>query len=116
MKVNIDGRTLVAKNMDTAPIRHVAELQRQTGWKLEELRDNVQKIDIYAAAVLLFLTLHNAGFTPTWDDVLDRDLSELEIIQEPGDERRIAEAEGSEDPQNSPQASVEDADDPAAAE
>lgn len=86
MRVKIDGRELPAKNLDKARVRDIVELQRQTGWKMQELRTQMDTTDILGYAIVIFLTLRNAGAAPTWDECLDRGMTEIEFIQEPGDE------------------------------
>lgn len=98
MKMTIDGRQLVAKNLDTARVRDVVELQRQTGWKLKELKDNVVEAESLGIPLIAFLTLRNAGFSPVWDELLDRQISDFELEPDAEDEARAAEAAAAADP------------------
>ncbi|MHC9046812.1 hypothetical protein ACYX8G_19680 [Microbacterium saperdae] len=90
------GVELVTKNIHSARLRDIAELQTQTGLKLEELRDKIRAEDILGMASLLFLTLRNAGAeTFTWNDALDTEMDNFTLVQEPGDVRRAKEAAAS---------------------
>lgn len=80
MRVNIDGRDLLVKRTT----RGMVELQRQTGWDLAAL-DTYTK-EGYGAAMAAFFALSNAGFSPVFDDLLDRDLADFKFTAEPGDE------------------------------
>ena len=91
MKMKIDGHILVAKSPDTARGRDLIELQHQTGWGMEKLREEVQGADFLAVYLSAFLTLRNAGFTPDWGELLDRPVSDFEPIQEAIDEVTAAE-------------------------
>ena len=87
MKITIDGRELLAKTPDNARLRDLIELQRQTGWKMQEIETQVGEADIFAVPLTAFLTLANAGFSPKWEDILDRPASDFQVVQEPGDVR-----------------------------
>jgi hypothetical protein len=96
MRIVIDGHELPVKNLDTARIRDVAELQQQTGWKLSQVRQEIADSDAISAGVLIFLSMRHAGLPTTWDEVQDRTLEEVRIIQDPGDiAREQPEAEAS---------------------
>ena len=83
MKIKIDGRVLLVKKR----VRDVIELQRQTGWKLEEMDKKLKEADAYSLPITAFFALANAGFTPIWEDLLDRDPEEFEPVADAGDER-----------------------------
>jgi hypothetical protein len=102
--ITIDGQEMLARNLDTARIRDVAELQRQSGWKLEQIRNQVQEADVLGAAILLFLTLAAYGHGPKWEEILDRDLTLFEGLKQDPQELAIeAEQRGDvEDPSVSP--------------
>jgi len=83
MKIRIDGRELLVKKR----VRDIIELQRQTGWKLEDLDKQVAAADALSMPVTAFFALANAGFSPIFDELMDRDVEEFEIVEEPGDDR-----------------------------
>lgn len=83
MKIRIDGRELLVKKR----VRDIVELQRQTGWKMEDLETQVQKSDVLSLPMAAFFALANAGFTPVFDELLDRDPEEFELVEEAGDSR-----------------------------
>ncbi|WP_295787506.1 hypothetical protein [uncultured Microbacterium sp.] len=106
MRIKIAGHDLAVKNLDTARIRSVAELQQQTGWKLPEIRTLVAENESYSAAVVTFLSMRDGGVSTTWDDVLDTNFNEVQVIAEPGDVRIAQEAPA--DPQSPSGASAPD--------
>lgn len=97
MRIIIDGEELIARNLDTARLRDIAELQRQTGWKMKEIREQVTAADIFGPAITLFLTLACYGHEPDWDDILDRDVKSIDFQKDPIDE--ATEARDAPDPQ-----------------
>lgn len=116
MKMRVDGHDLVAKSLDTARGRDLIELQRQTGYSMEKLQAAVEEADIIAVYMTAFFTLHNAGFSHRWEDLLDRPMTDFEPIPEPIDAARQS-AEGEqedEDPQSpSTDSPADDSDDAA---
>ncbi|GAB6857343.1 hypothetical protein [Microbacterium xylanilyticum] len=78
----IDGKPLVVKKTTRA----LAELQQQTGWDMSKLTQ--AELSVYGGLMAVFCALHNAGFNPSWDELLDRDTDDFELIEEPGDNRR----------------------------
>lgn len=97
MKIRIDGRELLVKKTT----RTLVEFQRQSGIDLSKWDSG--DAAVYGNAFAAFCALHNAGFQPNWEELLDRDLDEIEIVEEPGD-TRTAEADAPE-PMRSRQAS-----------
>lgn len=83
MKIRIDGRELLVKQTT----RGIVEFQRQSGIVMHEL--SKAELAPYAPALAAFHALHNAGFNPSWDELLDRDVTDFEMIQEPGDDRTV---------------------------
>lgn len=85
MKIKIngvaDGRELKVRKTT----RILAEFQEESGIDL----GSWQKKDaaIYGNAFAAWCAMRNAGMEPKWDDLLDRDIDEFEIVQEPGDSR-----------------------------
>lgn len=97
MKIKYQGHTLPVKNLDTARIRDVAELQQQTGWTLPQIREAGKAGSAYTPPILLFLSLRGEGIPASWDEVLDIGFGDIEIVTEPGDNR------GQEAPEADPQ-------------
>jgi hypothetical protein len=82
-----DGRELPAKNIGTARVDALIELQLQTGLKSEQLNARMKASEIFVNSVLFFLTLTSAGETVKWSDVMAKsqlDFGKLEL--EPGDD------------------------------
>lgn len=97
MKIRIDGRELVVRKTTRAMV----DLQRQAGWRIDKLTE--AETFGYAAAMSAFFALHNAGFNPSWDELLDRDIEDFQFVQEPGDERTAVDAgDDAVDPPSSP--------------
>lgn len=82
----IEGKALAVKKTT----RILAELQRQTGWNMAQMTE--AEAAVYGAAIAAFCALQNAGFEPKWDDVLDLDTDDFELVEEPGDNRPEADA------------------------
>lgn len=95
MKIRIDGRELLIKRR----VRDMIELQLQTGWKLEDLKQKVEEADAYSLPISAFFALANAGFSPVFEELLDRDPADFEQVEEPGDVARAAEEGDEPDPQ-----------------
>lgn len=99
MRIKFDGRELVVKKTTRA----IAAFQRVTGWRLDKMSQD--DVAIYGPAMTAFWALTNAGIVTEhnaaeqWDALLDRDLEEFEVIQDPGD---VREAEPAPDPQTLP--------------
>jgi hypothetical protein len=113
MKIQIKGKTMPLKNLDSARLRDVAELQQQTGWKLTEIRDQIAQNEVINAAVLVFLSSHASGAGMSWDDVQDLGFGDFRLVQEPGDTARGKKAKvdpqkpsGDSSPDAAPQAEV----------
>lgn len=102
--ITVEGEQLLARNLDTARIRDVAELQRQSGWKLKDIRDAVKESDVLAPALLLFLTLAAYDRHPNWEEILDGDLKVFEGLKQDPQELAVeAERRGDvADPPQSP--------------
>lgn len=83
MKIRIDGRELLVKKR----VRDIVELQRQTGWKMEDIDKQVAVSDALAIPMTAFFALANAGFNPVFEDLLDRDPEDFELVEEAGDTR-----------------------------
>lgn len=84
MKVIIDGRELrVARSTHT-----LVEWQNQSGKPMSWLASTEGQA--YALAFQVFCALHNAGFEPKWDELLDVDTTEWVFIKEPSDDRGVA--------------------------
>lgn len=77
----IEGKDLVVKKTT----RNLAELQQQTGWDMSTMTQ--AEAAVYGAAMAAFCALRNAGFEPQWEDLIDRDVEDFELIEEPGDKR-----------------------------
>jgi hypothetical protein len=91
---------LLAKSTDTAPVRAVMSLQRQTGKKLADLREEGQFSESLNVVITAFLSLETAGIYEKWDDLVERPVTDFQLVQDPEDTVRAAEdAEGSADPQ-----------------
>lgn len=81
MKIRIDGHELLVKKTTRA----LVEWQRQSGLDASTMtRGQTAAI---GAALAAFCALHNAGFNPSWEDLMDRDVDEFDLIEEPGDNR-----------------------------
>lgn len=100
MKIRIkygqaDGKELVAKNLQSARLRDVREFQRESGMKLEEVKEEVELSDGAAlgTAIVAYLSLHNAGFTPKWEDILDQPQEAFEMVEDELDRIKREEAE-----------------------
>ncbi|MBQ9918016.1 MAG: hypothetical protein IJO71_12565 [Microbacterium sp.] len=106
MKIKYQGHTLSVKNLDTARIRDVAELQQQTGWTLPEMRKAGAPGSAYTPPILLFLSLRAENIPTSWDEVLDAGYGDIEILTEPGDNRAQEAPES--DPQEPSGASAPD--------
>jgi len=107
MRILVYGHDVPTKNLDTARIRDVADLQTQTGWKLPEIRQVTAKNDSYTVAVITFLSLNAAGIRTSWDEVLDLPYEAARVVREPGDDRRAEQT--TPDPQLPSGASAPDA-------
>lgn len=84
MKVIIDGRELrVARSTRT-----LVEWQNQSGHPMGWLASDEGQA--YSLAFQAFCALHNAGFEPKWEQLLDVDTAEWVFIKEPSDERGVA--------------------------
>ena len=106
MRMQYDGRELIVRNLDTARLRDIAELQRQTGWKMNELRDRIAEADILAGSLTIFLTLAAYDYEPKWEDLLDGTISALRMEQDPQDVVIAAESVGDvQDPPRPPSGS-----------
>jgi len=74
VRITIDGQTFRAVNLHTAPGRALIELQRQTGYGLDEIaamgEDKTRHAEVNK--FIEFLSEHNRGRFVTWDEVLDR--------------------------------------------
>jgi hypothetical protein len=99
MRLVVDGQEYPLKNMQTAPVIYVLELQKQTGWKGNQIKERIDEADLLAAPISLFLTLAAAGQKPSWTDCFARPLGDYEILQDPEDEAREADEKGTADPQ-----------------
>ena len=95
MRIKIDGRELLVKKTT----RGLVALQQQTGWKLEDIDKRAR--EGYAGAMAAFFALVNAGFSPVWDEVIDRDIEDFEFVKEAGDERFEPQGDDASDPQSS---------------
>ncbi|GAA4707453.1 hypothetical protein APR04_003804 [Promicromonospora umidemergens] len=126
MRITIEGQTIRAVNLTTAPGRAVMALQQQTGYGLEEIaamgEDTARQTE--CNKMIEFLSEHNRGRFVTWDEVLDRPLPAMipdkdEIARA---EAAEAEAEGGADGEgptpastDSPSVDADLADEPAPA-
>lgn len=98
--LTIDGRELTVRNLSTAKIMHVQELQRQSGLKLAEIHQSVAETDVLGMVVLSFLTQRTAGIDVKWDDLMAGSAEELGAYSsDPGDRKAKAEDEADADPQ-----------------
>lgn len=86
MKIRIDGRELLVKKTT----RGLVEWQRQSGISMPKMSQ--LELEGYAPAMAAFFALHNAGLSPVWEDLLDRDVEEFGMVQEPGDVRDSGDA------------------------
>jgi len=108
MRILVNGQDVPTKNLDTARIRDVADLQTQTGWKLSDIRTITSKNDSYTSAVITFLSLNAAGVRTSWEEVLDMPYEAVRVVREPGDNRGAEQT--TPDPQSPSGASAPDAD------
>lgn len=101
MKIRIAGVANDNPLLVKKTTRALIELQRQTGWDLSKLTEGEQ--GAVSAASAAFFAMHNAGLNPQWEELLDRDLDDFDIVPEPGDKKvgATAEADAS-DPHSSP--------------
>lgn len=112
MKIRIKDVTVVGRNIDSARIRDLVELQTQTGMKLPEIREAGAPGAVYTAPIVAFLSMRGAGHSFTWDDALDLSLDDIRVVVEPGDQRGTQE-DAAADPQQPSGASAPDGDAPA---
>lgn len=108
MKIKINGITIAVKNLDSARIRDIAELQQQTGMKLPEIRDAAAPGSVLTPAILAFLSMRGAGQAFSWEDATELSFNDIAIISEPGDVARASGADAP-DPQKPSGASAPDA-------
>lgn len=80
---NVTQEPLRAVNPQRAPLHLLADLQMETGWTMKEFQERGRSF--YGHAMSIWLTLHNAGFTITWDEAQNLSLDDIELIEEPGD-------------------------------
>ncbi|QPE05313.1 hypothetical protein IT882_04390 [Microbacterium schleiferi] len=83
MKIKIKGieHELVVRKTT----RILAEFQNESGINFSEWEK--KDAAVYGTAFAAWCALRNAGYEPKWDDLIDRDIDEFEVIQEPGDSR-----------------------------
>lgn len=112
MKIKVNDVVLTVRNIDTARIRDLAELQTQSGMMLPDLRKAAVPGSVLVSAILAFLSMRGAGHAFTWDDALDLTNENVSVVFEPGD-IRTSDAPA-EDPQSPSGASVPDGDAPEA--
>ncbi|MEZ3156855.1 hypothetical protein AB1K56_07970 [Microbacterium sp. BWR-S6Y] len=101
MKIRIKDVTVVGRNIDSARIRDLVELQTQTGMKLPEIREAGKPGALLTAPVIAFLSMRGAGHAFTWEDALDLSLDEIRVVVEPGDRPAVQEDEQADPPQPS---------------
>ena len=75
-----------------AHLGSLAELQYQTGWKMAEVEARGQ-LEFQATLLVLFLTLHQHGHRPRWDDLQSFPPESIEWIKEPSDDPETDDAE-----------------------
>ncbi len=101
-----EGLTLVVRRRT----RDMVRFQHATGWKMEQLGEEIAAADALSIPVAAFFALSNAGFTPDWDELLDCEPDVFEAVQEPGDERAQVEPDPPQLPADS--SPVADGDEP----
>lgn len=63
----------------------LAAIQLATRWKMPELLNNVNTLEMVGTQAAFFLTLRNAGFFVSWEEAGNIAQGDFETIQEPGD-------------------------------
>lgn len=107
-KLRIRGHDLIIKQITKCRNVDIIELQRQSKLKMAEIRAQVEEADHLGNVIASFLAQHNAGFRPTWDELLNGTLEDLgEFIAEPGDELAESEDEAEGNPPSSGAISAE---------
>lgn len=97
-----EGQTLLVKRRT----RDMVRFQHATGWKMEQVGEEIAAADSLSIPVAVFFALSNAGFSPDWEELLDCEPDSFEPVKEPGDERSQVEP----DPQLLPADSSADVD------
>lgn len=103
MKLKIRDHEIRLVRLNQAKLSDVIRLQEESGLKLVQLRDLARKSDVMAVLVASYLSQHNAGMRPKWDELLDAPMDSFkdvvgEPIPEAGDVARQQEAEGEQSP------------------
>lgn len=81
------GKTFPAKTMDDAPIKHVADFQRATGLRMDQVQEAFQGADILQLQAMAFFSLRLAGHTVSWATLDEMRMSDCDVELEPGDEK-----------------------------
>lgn len=82
------GRELVIVSRDNAKLRDLSALQLATGWTMKDLQHMTQeqKLEGPSTLAVLFLTLRNAGFMASWDEVGELTFDDFDFVKDVGDD------------------------------
>ncbi|WP_125777195.1 hypothetical protein [Antribacter gilvus] len=101
-------------------IGDMADMQRQTGMRMKDIQAELERNESFGFQVALFLTLRAAGHKVSFDTAGNFAEADLEIVEDPGDQRDddAEDVPEAEDPTSAPTASGRgdvDAEEPTAA-